>query len=190
LRAKCADPDCGIPVFYGAQNDGFIARFQSIPSLPTSLFDGDKSSTLHALSASSSGGPDGAVEYPGLDREAMENKNRSRAKFGLKPLTPEEFLEVEAQVKQMEVQELSKQQSMTSDATEVPQKKSKKNGFLSNLFGETFEDTCESNYDCKRPQICCDFGFKKMCCSSGAMVGQMQPVRIPIRKEDGFYNGY
>lgn len=190
LKATCADPDCGIPVFYRAEDERFIARFQMIPSLSSSLFDAEKSLTLHALSASSSGGPDGAVEYPGLDREAMESKNRSRAKFGLKPLTPEEFLEVEAKVKQMEIQELSKQQSMTSDASEVPQKKPKKNGFLSNIFGETFEDTCESNYDCKRPQICCDFGFKKMCCSSGAMVGQMQPVRIPIKKEDGFYNGY
>jgi hypothetical protein len=191
LKVKCADEDCGMPVFYRSEDDHFTARFQAFPSLKksSSLFDVETSSTaLMALSTSSSG--EGS-EPPGLDTDAMDRKNQSRKKFGLKPLTPEEFMEIEAQVKELQTLELSKQQAMISDATEVPQKKQKKGGFLSSLFGEVFEDTCESNFDCKRPEICCDFGFKKQCCSSGAMVGksqQQQPVRIPITKDDGYYN--
>lgn len=190
----CADPEYGSPVFCGGDDDPCIVNFQ--PSSPSrisrkSIFAGDDTVTLGALSTSSSGA-DRGNEHPGLDWEAMENKNRSRKKFGLKPLTPEEFLEIEEQVQEMQIQELTKHKAM-HDATEVPAPKKKKNAFLSNLFGEVFEDTCESNFDCKRPQICCDFGFKKMCCSSGAMVGhsqERQPVRIPIQKEDGYYNDY
>lgn len=192
LTATCVDPECGTAVFFGGDDDRFIVNFLSNSPSSKSLFAADNALTLEALSTSSSGADRGS-EHPDLDWEAMENKNRSRKKFGLKPLTPEEFLEIEAQVKQMEMQELSKHKAM-NDAAEVPPPKQKKNGFLSKLFGEVFEDTCESNFDCQRPQVCCDFGFKKMCCSSGAMVGhsrdQMQPVRIPITKDDGYFNDY
>jgi Uncharacterized conserved protein (DUF2358) len=188
----CADPECGTAVFCGGNDDSFIVKFQASSPSRKSIFAADDALTLGALSTSSSGA-DRGNEHPGLDWEAMENKNRSRKKFGLKPLTPEEFLEIEAQVEQMQMQELSKHKAM-HDATEVPAPKKQKNRFLSNLFGEVFEDTCESNFDCQRPQICCDFGFKKMCCSSGAMVGHnqdtMQPVRIPITKDDGYFNDY
>ena len=43
-------------------------------------------------------------------------------------------------------------------------------GFFKKLMGNVLEDTCESNYDCESPEVCCDFGFKKMCCSSGLRV--------------------
>ena len=56
------------------------------------------------------------------------------------------------------------------------------------LFGE---DTCESNYDCPRPQVCCDLGFKKMCCSSGKGIfePQQQLQRIPVQVVAGSGNG-
>ena len=118
-------------------------------------------------------------EHPDLDWARFESKNKSRKKFGLQPLTPEEFLEVEAQVQQL----AAEQQQRRVDAT--PSEPPPKNNFLQNLFGKVLEDTCESNYDCDRPQICCDFGFKKMCCSSGSLVanGVPQPALVPVPVE-------
>ena len=37
-------------------------------------------------------------------------------------------------------------------------------------------DTCETNYDCERPQVCCDYIFTKKCCTSGNFVISNQPV--------------
>jgi EF-hand domain pair len=44
------------------------------------------------------------------------------------------------------------------------------------------EDACESNLDCFRPQVCCDFHFKKFCCSSGEMASelQLQYATVPV----------
>ena len=193
LTTSCQQPDCGIPVFFSGADDWFVAKFQTSPSSRESLFSMDESPSSLLLRAfsTSSDMDDGRNEYPDLDWEAFESKNRSRKKFGLEPLTPEQFLEIEEQVKQMQTQQLLKYHG-GNDATQVPPSKmKKKNGFLSNIFGQVFEDTCESNFDCQRPEICCDFGFKKMC--SGSMVGQdlvRQPVRIPITKDDGYYNDY
>lgn len=57
---------------------------------------------------------------------------------------------------------------------------------LSKLFGSVLKDTCEDNFDCERPEVCCDFGFKKMCCRSGMGVfdgvpGQQQLQKIPVQ---------
>lgn len=41
------------------------------------------------------------------------------------------------------------------------------NNFLSNIFGGVLKNGCESNFDCERPEVCCDVGFKKICCSNG-----------------------
>jgi len=57
-------------------------------------------------------------------------------------------------------------------------------GFLQTMFSNVFDDTCESNFDCKRPEVCCDFVFKKMCCSSGEMGRNLQQeyalVPVPV----------
>ncbi|KAG7359066.1 EF hand domain containing protein [Nitzschia inconspicua] len=44
------------------------------------------------------------------------------------------------------------------------------------------EDACESNFDCVRPEVCCDFHFKKFCCSSGEMTRnlQLQYATVPV----------
>lgn len=147
-------------------NINMVMEFQPFTSRrPTSLFAQD-TSTSRALSNESANTDD-------LDWEAYESKNKSRQKFGLKKLSPEEFLDLERQVRQMESIERSKY--VTQDA--VPTPKPKQNPF-GNLFGGILQDTCESNFDCNRPELCCDFGFVKKCCSSGSMVGSMQPVRV------------
>ena len=56
-------------------------------------------------------------------------------------------------------------------------------GILKGFFGSVFEDTCESNYDCDRPEVCCDFGFKKTCCEGGKtaknLYGEFATVPVP-----------
>jgi hypothetical protein len=165
------------PAYFGIEQNQ-IVPFATVPSF------GHKESLLeplYAVSSSTSPDHDNTVDW-----EALERKNKSRKKFGLDPLTPEEFLELEAQVQQMTKQS---QQNQPQTTTTVSQKRPQKN-FIKQLFGNVLEDTCESNFDCQRPQVCCDFGFKKMCCASGQMVSNMQPVRIPVTKDSGYMNGW
>ena len=145
----------------------------------TSSDDNDNTSSGNTAGSSSKDDAS-AVE---IDLDALERKNMSRKKFGMKPLSPDEFLELQTKVHEME-NEAQRQQAaaaQSSDATNYP--KEKKKGFLKGLFGNILDDTCETNYDCVRPELCCDFGFKKMCCSSGSMIstqqrGMKQPVRV------------
>jgi len=57
---------------------------------------------------------------------------------------------------------------------------------LQNFLTNLFEDTCESNYDCSRPEVCCDLVFKKICCDSGVMnrnmQQEMQLIPVPLGK--------
>mmetsp|Transcript_7507 Transcript_7507/g.13155 ORF Transcript_7507/g.13155 Transcript_7507/m.13155 type:complete len:701 (+) Transcript_7507:468-2570(+) len=102
-----------------------------------------------------------------LDMESLEKKNLARKKFGLKPLTPEEFLELQEAVSELD----SQQKKKASAAAEMAkQQKKQDGGFFNKLFGEVMKDTCETNFDCSYPEVCCDFGFKKMCCSSGMRI--------------------
>jgi hypothetical protein len=170
LQKKVAiEPDISIPVCYnGNENTGGnqVVEFQPFNPLMGSW---SRPSSLFSMSSSMSNGNSGdAVE---VDWEALEKKNASRKKFGLEPLTPEEFKEIEAQVRAMDAKQQERAARMSS-ATELP--KEKKGGFLDKLFGDVLEDTCESNYDCQRPEVCCDFGFTKKCCSSGMLVGDSQ----------------
>eukprot|EP00543_Licmophora_paradoxa_P002218 CAMPEP_0202446374 /NCGR_PEP_ID=MMETSP1360-20130828/4876_1 /ASSEMBLY_ACC=CAM_ASM_000848 /TAXON_ID=515479 /ORGANISM="Licmophora paradoxa, Strain CCMP2313" /LENGTH=157 /DNA_ID=CAMNT_0049062827 /DNA_START=61 /DNA_END=534 /DNA_ORIENTATION=+ len=139
--------------------------------------------TTTTLDATTKGGEDfvsSSQNSNDFDWDAFERKNMSRKKFGLEALTEEQFLEVEAQVQQMELEQHKKFSSMAQETAEVPVKK-RKGGLFNNLFNDIFEDTCESNYDCQRPQVCCDMGVKKMCCSSGQKVRQWEPalMRVP-----------
>jgi hypothetical protein len=146
------------------------------------------SSSLFALEASegdgssSSSNSDTNNKYPDLDWDAYELKNKSRKKFGLKALTPEEFLELQENVKAMAAQQQQLQQAAT--ATSVPKSK-KSPGFFEKIMGGLTPaiNTCESNFDCERPEICCDFGFQKRCCMSGTPVGKLQLVPVPVTIE-------
>jgi len=161
LKREVVD-EPGIPVFYNSGSDNQVVKFQ--PHNPLM----GKSSSLFSMSSSMSNGNSGDVE---VDWEALDRKNASRKKFGLDPLTPEEFKEIEKQVQDMDAKQRERAASMAS-TTEYTEEK--KGGFLSKLFGDVLEDTCESNFDCERPEVCCDFGFTKKCCTSGMLVGDPQ----------------
>ena len=53
--------------------------------------------------------------------------------------------------------------------------------FLRNLANQ-FEDTCQTNFDCDQPLVCCDFGYKKTCCSSGEMAAKLplEYATVPV----------
>ena len=176
-----------------------IVPFQNFrPTTRSVLFghvqDDDLSSTrpqhqsTTAMESSSS-----SFDGNNIDWDALERKNLARKKFGLKPLSPEEFMELQKEVQELDVQQKEK---ATVAAAEMAEKKHKEEnpGFLKKLFGDAMKDTCDSNFDCERPQVCCDFGFKKMCCSSGMLIlegpprsRQGQLAEIPVIANPGPY---
>lgn len=188
----------GVPVFNFGMSDleessdshNHILPFQNFAPLSRSVlfsrsFD-DDSITTSQLTAMESSSFEGNVDW-----EALEKKNIARKKFGLAPLTPEEFMDLQEQVRELDHQQ---QQRAAAAAAEMAEKKSKEEnpGFFKKLFGEVLQDTCESNYDCERPEVCCDFGFKKMCCSSGMRIldgpprsRQGQLAEIPVIANPG-----
>lgn len=181
--------------------------------------------------------------------DKLERQNKARKRFGLKPLTPEQFVALEAQNRAIGAQQISEATSAAfeefdvnndgvitlaelrqglekmlrtelSNASvqkvmdhfdssgdgllqadefvtldqlrnqiEIVTKQERKElaasgqpeeqapgrfqTFLNNLAFH-FEDSCESNFDCQHPEVCCDFAYKKMCCSSGKMAKDME----------------
>lgn len=162
---------------------GFRLQFQSPlfvnPFKPrTSLF----------TMASSADNPNNKNQNNNFDQDAFQRKNDTRKKYGLPALSVEEFLQIEDQVRQLEMVQKEKQQTAQQiQAAELAaqEKKKKRGNFLRNMMGDVLTDTCESNFDCERPMVCCDFVFKKVCCASGMKVGngipgEMQTLRVPI----------
>ena len=127
------------------------------------------STRLESMSSSSDAAAVDGTYKESIDWEAFERKNASRKKFGLAPLTPEEFSDLQQQVAELDKEQ---QKRATAAAAEVAKRKKEeeRNGFLKKLLGNALENTCESNFDCERPEVCCDFGFKKMCCTSGMRI--------------------
>ena len=123
-------------------------------------------------------------QYPGLDWEKLETKNKSRKKFGMQPLSPEEFLELEAQVQQLDTQQRAAAAAAAKAAAEMSKDPPRKtSSFFDKVLGNVLpKDTCETNWDCERPEVCCDFGFQKRCCRSGSRVhsGLPQMVLVPV----------
>jgi len=166
------------------------ALFNDKKNMPSSLFAMEASGSSSGENESS-----GDESQSGVNLEAFNNKNKTRKKYGLKALTIEEFLEVEADVKLLDTQQRAARASASS-AAETSKKKERQPGFLEKMLGSVLEDTCESNYDCQRPEVCCDFKVKKMCCASGQFVinGMRSqspiPVRVPLgRVKDGYPEG-
>ncbi|EEC45733.1 predicted protein [Phaeodactylum tricornutum CCAP 1055/1] len=132
------------------------------------------------------------AQYPDLDWPALEAKNKSRKKFGLKPLTPEEFLALATEIQKMDAEQQVAAQMQRQQRQEAAAAKEKdKNSLFNKLFGGLLEDTCESNYDCERPLVCCDFGFVQKCCSSGSRVVDLrgQLALIPVPADVGYGPG-
>ena len=137
-----------------------------------------------------------------FDQRAFELKNMSRKKFGLKPMTEQEFVDLQIQVRAMEAEQALKAEEMrqsraASAASEQNrlspaagrQQQQQDNIFATMAKSLLGESTCESNYDCARPQVCCDLGFKKMCCSSGKGIfepqAKMEMIPVPAVVRSG-----
>jgi len=145
-----------------------------------SLFSSKSSTSLYA-----SGGD---VDLSDFDWDGYNKKNASRKKFGLKQITPEEYLDIVSQVQEMETHHAAAAANAAAEMSAKAKKNQKRPGFMDKIFGSVLEDTCESNFDCERPQVCCDFGFKKMCCASGtpifdtqkSLYGQRRLIPVPV----------
>lgn len=112
-------------------------------------------------------------------QQALESKNASRQKFGLEPLSISQFLELQSQVAAMEQEQVAKVVTQMKPQAKQPQS----NGlgrFAKTIFQKTLEDTCYTNFDCESPKVCCDLGFKKMCCSNGMMEVQHEYATVPV----------
>lgn len=119
--------------------------------------------------------------HPLFNREKFDAKNNYRKRFGLPPITPEEFVRIEAEVQELAMAQRQKADAMSSDsAAEMAKSAKGKNGLFGKFLGNILEDTCESNYDCERPEVCCDLGFKRMCCRSGLGVFNGAPERMRL----------
>ena len=167
------------------------------PTVTTSSSAGGSTPALTALHATHDN--DDQI----FDQRAFELKNMSRKKFGLKPMTEQEFVDLQIQVRAMEAEQALKAEEMresraasaASDQNRLSPAAGRQQQQQDNIFATMAksllgESTCESNYDCARPQVCCDLGFKKMCCSSGKGVFEPQakmemiPVPAVVRSEN------
>lgn len=120
----------------------------------------------------------------------LEAQNAGRKKFGLAPLTPEQYVALQGQIRQMQTEQQEKlirvQEEVAAaakaEADRMEEERSSPFAPLKNFMNAFMEDTCEANYDCERPEVCCDFGFKKMCCSSGQMTRSLQQeyAMVPV----------
>jgi hypothetical protein len=115
-----------------------------------------------------------------FDWDALDRKNASRKKFGLKPMTPDEFLANEALVSQMALEQQQKAVEFAASRKQAASQSSPTTpvtGLFEKIFGDIVPDTCESNYDC-------DFGFGKVCCASGhkqrSREGELAYVPVPV----------
>lgn len=126
---------------------------------------------------------DSAASLPPELQLAMDRKNKSRQKFGLEPLSAPQFLELQGKIAEMEEkqQQIYQQNQQQKGAT----KRSEKN-FIAKMVQKGLEDTCYSSFDCESPKVCCDLGFKKMCCSNGMMevnhAYALEPIPVDMRE--------
>jgi len=119
-------------------------------------------------------------------REEREEKNRLRRKYGAKSLSKDEYIVLRAQVRKMEKVEGKLQQEGRIAAVEERERLESENApglFESFMDAAGFQSTCQSNVDCDQPEVCCDFGFRKTCCSSGEanreIKNEYAVIRVP-----------
>lgn len=76
----------------------------------------------------------------------------------------------------------------TEDLAKQPKRPKKERiGFLNAMKKRLLPQTCESNYDCERPMVCCDLLVGSVCCSGGMLIPQAggpvlrrQAIPIPV----------
>lgn len=149
-----------------------LSSILSGQSPTTSSLFAESSEQAMSLNNAQASGDYTQVPY---DRDALQRKNASRKKFGMPPITPEEFIKIEEEVRALDVINKKKASQMAQQLVSS-RKKEEKDNFLSNIFGGALKNGCESNFDCERPQVCCDVGFKKICCSNGLGIVDGIPV--------------
>mmetsp|Transcript_34007 Transcript_34007/g.81408 ORF Transcript_34007/g.81408 Transcript_34007/m.81408 type:complete len:450 (+) Transcript_34007:169-1518(+) len=197
LETMSPDPE-GVPVFSkGLAHEISNVKFQTWNPLgrSTSLFSNN----------GSSGGMDAYAEQMkeltsdplAYDADAFQKKNASRKKFGVPPLTVEEFIKIEEQVREMDRVTKKKAALLAEEMMEQRRaaEEKKNGGFLSKIFGGALKNGCESNFDCERPEVCCDVGFKKICCTNGLGIVDGIPVekyqrgvlRVPLPNDNVDY---
>jgi len=187
----------GIPVYSKQKQQRWednltnhLVKFETWNSLarrPTSLFAGSSDS---ALSLPSDGAP--SPERLSYDLEAFQRKNKSRLRFGAPPLTPEEFVKIDQEVRAMDQANKKKQAYLAEQILEQQKEAKKPESFLSNLFGGVLKNGCESNFDCERPMVCCEVLTKRYCCADGLGIVEGIPVekyqrallRVPMPNDD------
>ena len=152
-----------------------VAQVQAFPISPASSLH----RPLHILQSSAAD----ELELSSELQAQWDQKNASRKKFGLNPLSLSEFMELQAQVAQMhQQQELKFAQQQTAPKQQQNQQPS----FLKALQKGLTEDSCMSSFDCESPKVCCDLGFKKMCCSNGmlevSLEYALEPVPVDMRE--------
>jgi hypothetical protein len=189
------DPE-GVPVFFRpTATTTTLVEFRTTHPLgnarssSSSLFSNPNE---HAAEMSEMG-----FNHAPYDRDAFQRKNASRKKFGVQPLTPEEFVAIEEEVRAMDAINKKKASYLAEQLAQqnTKNKKEKEDSFLSNIFGGVFKNGCESNFDCERPQVCCDVGFKRICCSNGLGIVDGIPVeryergllRVPLPNDNYDY---
>ena len=86
-------------------------------------------------------------------------------------------------------------EQFAQNAQNAKEEANNKDNILGKIFGGVLKNGCESNFDCERPQVCCDVGFKKICCSNGLGIVDGIPVekyqrgllRMPLPNDDFDY---
>lgn len=165
----------GIPTFSKDGKWEEMTRFNFQSRNPfnrqsTSLF---ANPSEHAMSLPENSGMN-SLQY---DIDAFQRKNATRKKFGVPPLTPEEFIAIEKEILELDAIQKKKASLIMEKLVDANNsKKKKEDSFLRNIFGGILENKCENNIDCDRPEVCCDVGFKKICCSNGLGIVNGMPV--------------
>jgi len=124
-----------------------------------------------------------------FNQASFDERNSYRLKYGIPPLTVEEFEEVEARVRVLEQETKQRKIQLQSTAQLIKENElQQRNG--NNMFSNFLRSSCETNFDCERPQVCCDFIFKKVCCASGVgiynppLIAQPIPVTVTVGNEN------
>ena len=182
LAAEIMNPRNGgeIPVLGVAGKSGLNMDLGEMLQLTNPTEGNDFIGSLVMMSESSSG--------TNASNEAFERKNLARKKFGLPPISREEFDKLEAEVQRQSASVKDAQQQLVVRMEE--EKRKKESNPFAKMFDRARKDGCEDNWDCERPQVCCDFIVKKICCNSGLKVNNYAPGRLAeVRVTDSYPEG-
>jgi len=121
-----------------------------------------------------------------FNQDAFEKKNASRKKFGLKPITEADYISIEEENQELTKKQNEKAAAAAISAAELLRKEQTGMRGFGNFLNRMAKNmnSCESNYDCERPEVCCDYGFRKTCCSGGGLVFNGAPKgleMIPVK---------